>query len=544
MNRHSATLGYLATLLDLDPAEDGPAPSLAHRWLREIPLLAGVAVGCFLLWWRGAAFVPLEVPVGPDWHQYFMAAWKVMGDLAQDYPAFRLPLYPWLVGSLGTWLGYAPTALLLSSCAMVLVVLCAGGAARLLAGPWAGGVAALSVPLVATNAEAARWASQYPVFGALAGLALVASLALVRGPRWPWALVAGAAAGLTWAVDNRGVVVLVIAALLTILALSRSLRWRERGLLAGLFCVGFALGPFAQRLLQVVARPSSHWLLQFQRGQSMGDIQNLRVEGLVELCTPAFVEQAGLLDGWRYPCGQALLAHNLRDFGVELPAGLLLSAIALPLVLLPGRQGWRGSAASALVLLPVLAAMAFAATLIDLPGRYYLPFAVPLALLVPVGLARLGHTAVCGRRFPAAALLCAALGLWLLLAGPPERRPVAPLHRYQQVQLIQARLLPAIQRQLGPQDLMLDCSHNLMLEVAALPFIHHPQPSALREAPDLKRCMAWVADPPGGEGARWLVTDERWPGVSPSTGGWESVERATSPDHSGTLWRYRGTNAR
>ncbi len=534
----------LAALLDAPRPPDGEPAGVRERLLAELPLLLGLVVGWYLLWRLGAAFVPMEIPVGPDWHQYFMAAWKLSAGVVADYPAFRLPPYPWLVGTIGEGAGYGPAALFLASGSMAVIVGCAGLAGRTLAGPWAGGVAALSIPLVATNAEAARWASQYPFFGAVIGLALCAALSLARWPRWWWALAAGIGAGLSWSVDNRGTVALMAGVALAALALTRARGWRTRALLAVLFAAGTGAGPLLQRALQLIPRPSSSWLLQFQRGQSMGDIQNLRVEGLVELCTMGFVDEAGLLDAWQHPCGQALLRDNLTDLGPELPAGLLVTGLLLPLALLPGRDGWRGSAAVVLLLSPVLAALLFSASLIDLPRRYYVPFAVPIALIAPVALARLGRTlpAPWGHRL--GALGCAALGLWLLLWGPQSRPAIRPLHAYMQIEAVQARLAPAIRGRLEPEDLLLDCSFNLKLQIALLPDNHHPDPHALGEAPDMRQCAAWLAEPPTGPGARWLVTDEAWPFASPDTAGWEAVSQAH--DHHGTLWRRedQGSSAR
>ncbi len=119
-------------------------------------------------------------PDGPDWNQYFAAGWKVTHGIAIDYPRFRLPLYPWLVATLGEARGYQAAAEALSLGAAAGCLLLAAVLARLLAGPWA----AVAAPWLALLAPAlfasAQWSSEYAPLAFCVGLALTLGAATAR----------------------------------------------------------------------------------------------------------------------------------------------------------------------------------------------------------------------------------------------------------------------------------------------------------------------------------------------------------------------------
>ena len=502
-------------------------------------MLLGLALACLLLWWRGSAFVPMDLPVGPDWHQYFMAAWKLSLRSAVDYPEFRMPLYPGLIAWLGRSMGYGQASLIMSSVGMVLVVLAAALLTRALTGPWAAGLAALSVPMVATNAEATRWASQYPVFAAITGLALACGAALVRWPRWPLALAAGALAGLAWATDARGDAMALAAGLLVLLAVTSPGRWWQRGLRPLLFALGASLGPLLQLNLQVIPRPISAYLFQFQRQMAIEEIQSQQVAGLHDVCNLAFLKEASLSTAWQHPCGQTLFSHNFAEYAMELPFGLWLSIGAALLVLLPGGRGWRGVLAAGLALAPPLAALALAATLIDVPDRYVVQFAAPLAALVPVAIWRCCRTVLPPSwAWAVSTGVTMGAGLYLLAMGPPSGRSVQPLTVLRPVQQVRAALAGDVQQIVASEDLLLDCTHDLRVEVSLLPHIHHPDPPAFREAPDVGGCRDWAIEPPQGSGRTWLLTDGSGLLQDPPGAGWEEMARRKSAGRIGVLWRW------
>lgn len=498
------------------------------RLLLESPFLAGLALGLGLLWVRGFAFVPLALPLGPDWHQYYMAAWKLSVGVAQDYPAFRMPLYPWVLAALGASGGYAQAAVVISSLSCLVLVVAAALLARALAGRWAGALAAVAVASVTTTLESARWAAQYPFLAALTGLGLAAGAASVRWPGLGWPLLAGLGAGLCWATDVRGIVAAVIAAALVLLGARRGHRAWAGPLL---FAAGAASGPLLQRALEVIPRPSAAWLLQFQRSQTLGDIQGLGMQDLAPWCGQEWLALAPLQAAVA-PCGRALLWHNLRALGPELPFGLALCALGVLLALAPGKAGWRGAAASLVLFVGVGVALAAAASLALLPGRYVLQFAAPAAALVPVGLVRIAQTLPRGR-LAVPWLMLAGVG-WLLTVA----RPAPPPSRVGPMEVVQARILAEVRARMAPDDLLLDCSHNLKVEVALLPHIHHPEPAAFGEAPDPGRCQRWARWPDPGVGARWLITDQDRMLTGVMGRDWHAVAQHEEQGQRGVLWRW------
>jgi hypothetical protein len=497
------------------------------RLRREAPFLLGLVLGMGALWMRGRAFEWTGQPLGPDWHQYFMATWKLARGVTQDYPVFRLPLYPWVLGVLGARTGYSPAAVFLSSLSCLTLVGAAALLARALAGRWAGALAAVAVPSVATTLESTRWAAQYPFLAALTGLGLAAGAAAVRWPGLAWPALAGLGSGLCWVTDGRGLVVVVLAAVLVLLGTRRGVRGWAGPLL---FALGAAVGPAAQWGLQVVPRPSTTWLLQFQRGQTLDDIQRSSLSDLAQVCGQGFLAVEPLR-AMGDSCGRALLAHNFGGIGPELPCGVGLSVAGLLLALAPGRAGWRGVAASGVVFGGTAVALAFAASLALLPGRYVLQFAAPAAALLPVALVRLSQTAPRGRSV--VPWLAVAGAAWLLVVGPrlPPTRP-GP------VEVVRARLLAEVRARVAPEDQLLDCSHNLKVEVALLPAIHHPDPAAFGEAPDPGRCQRWARGPDPGEGARWLITDQDRMLAGVMGREWHAVARVEQGGEHGVLWRW------
>ncbi len=524
-----------------------PVVPRRRRLLRESPLILGLLLGWVLLLRWGHAFVITPVPVGPDWNQYFMAAWKVIHRLPEDYPEFRYPLYPWLVGTLGARLGYVAAAVILSSLGATLIVLAAGLGARALAGPWAGGLAAAAVPWVETTLQSARWSSQYAVLGAAGGLAVAMGAWAARRPR-PWIFLAtGLAAGLVWAVDARGVPFAVTVALLSAVGLTRRISWKGRCAALLAWAAGFLVGPVSQARLEVIPRRPSAYLVAVQRRMAMEDIRAFRTPGIYEACRGRRYEAIPLLDMPFTSCGKALLRHNLGLYGRELPFGLILTLVALPAALLPGRGGWRATVASGLYFLPPVFILAVVGVILDVPARYLVPYASILAGVVPVGAVRLVRTwapETTRWRRPLEAVAVCLAGTWLLFAGPPAAARSPRRNPYTQQQQVMGRLMHAVKTRVSDRDRVLDCSHNLRIEVALMPRVHEPDPAKVRESPDIRRCRRWVYHPPQGEGDRWLITGKDHFLAPGTTGRWKLEVAVRLPEAEGYLWHWTGSGAR
>ena len=152
--------------------------SLNRRIVHEAPWIIGVIAGLIGLWWRGYAFVPLPYLSSYDWMEYVPSAYMVThGVDLGGYATWRNPLYPAILGTVGEAIGYNEAAWLIASICMALVVFGSGLGARALANPWAGFIAAITVPLINPWAEASRWATLYPMLTAATAMTLASGAA-------------------------------------------------------------------------------------------------------------------------------------------------------------------------------------------------------------------------------------------------------------------------------------------------------------------------------------------------------------------------------
>ena len=93
--------------------------------LRESPLLLGIFLGCFGMWWYGRAFVPMMWPAGFDWERYLRESWAYMHPGTMN-STWLEPLYSYVLSHLGEVYGWAWTGLVISSIASFMVVIGAG----------------------------------------------------------------------------------------------------------------------------------------------------------------------------------------------------------------------------------------------------------------------------------------------------------------------------------------------------------------------------------------------------------------------------------
>ncbi len=162
-----------------------PDQKRAPRWravVAELPLLFGLAFGAWNAWRVGWAFVFDHTLNGYRWPDYIAFAWTIELGRPDKYASFRSPLHGGLVHELGERMGsYPDAAVVVSSVAVLAMILGAGLGARALAGPIAGGLAAATLPMCIPVADAARWANIYPLVAGTSALALGLAGCGVRG---------------------------------------------------------------------------------------------------------------------------------------------------------------------------------------------------------------------------------------------------------------------------------------------------------------------------------------------------------------------------
>lgn len=511
-----------------------PRPLL--RVLRELPWLVGVACGWFLLWLYGGAFVGRSCPVGQGWFDSMITGWEILHGGFTGADDWRRHLHPLMLAGFGERVGYVTAGVFLASAGTYALVVGAALGGRALAGSWAGGLAALAIPLVRVTAESSHWVTLYPPLAGVTGLALGLGCVYARWPRWWWAAATGLTAALAWSLDTRGLVVMPAILVLLGVGLSRRGSWRGRGVALALFVVGLAPTWICARFVDADVVPFERQL-EMQRDVAHRWIWGTGDGALQTACRDFTPPDPIPLLG---ECSKALLAHNLdHHYRSGMPFPLWLTLVAALLALMPGRQGWRGSVSTAAVFVGVGAAFVGQGLLIPAPARYVLQFAVPVALAVPVGLARLGTTVLPARfGYLWGAAVAVAGAVYLLFIGNPVQGISTTTERDRTYELLQDGI-DAIRAEVGPDDSLMDCS-GTHLAVALLPDVLHDGPAMMRHV-DPQRCQAWLESPEStGGGDAWILTTFHSTPTAVGAAGWEAVARITGAGDGLLLARWTG----
>ncbi len=507
---------------------DASEPSVRsprERFVHELPWIAGVLVGAVLLVVLTDAFRPVSSPMGADWWEYRLCAHVLRHpEYSHYYPPWRPTLHPTLLGLLGDRWGYAWADTMVSSVSSVLLIVGTTVAVRAISGPWAAAVAALAAAMLPLHVAGVHWTNPSPFMGGLCAIAVAASLAAFRWPRWPVVLAAGLLTGLGWAADSRGVVLVPLALGLVAFAPRGGLResWKRRALLLALVAMAMVPGRMVERALAVKDASSSVDMVDAAVDPSKivppmyaeGDHHAGRGEPPPP--PPASLEEV--------PAWKRVLATASAPETVERIEGQITEARGLPpfflmwiplMALLPGRHGWRGALASLAVLVYTLIQVIVPAWLTDFGPRYTYFFLATIVVLVVVAPFRLMQTV--GGRLPSGIRVCVASSLALALAlGLWGRRPPAEYQLFDEDRAVR-ELARYFEGRLRSGEQWLECG--------VLGAETHWYPTLLHEGDlnpygaDWEMCQPYVlSSTPVGQ-RRWLVSTDRLTNATPEAPG-------------------------
>ncbi len=484
-----------------DGTTQGASPSSVkrgRRWLRETPLFLGILIGLGLVLTGGDAFRLNVPPTGFDWREYLQGAWMVVHRIDVGFGQYRSPLYPGLLGWAGEYLGYVPAAVLLSSIGISLMVIGTGIAARLLANPWAGGLAALSAGMVQPITSTTNWVSAYPVMSGLVAATLAAGTLCARKTTYVRVATAGISAGLAWAMDERNLAIFVGVGLLVWLG-SHGVSTSRRLLFVGIFGLCGAVGLVVEAHLALCKQAPASERYPRERAGILEEIQNAGQPELSAACAREPRHEMPNLAGVLRPCARALGRHNVHSLDSIFPFGTTWTLLALPLTLLPRGRGRRGTLEGLLVFGPPALVLVAMALWMIVPLRYVVPFAAPMAMVVPVAVAGVVEL-LCPARLSRVVMATVALGLVVPLGT--RQKDGTPRKLDPETQVL-GDMLAAIRRQVPPDEMLVDCS-SAGIQEALLPARHGAPPSTLGVDPIY--CRRYVAGEEGRGARRWVVT--------------------------------------
>lgn len=463
---------------------------------RELPFLLGLAVGAYLLWRWGWAFVLDGQVEGYHWADYLENAWMVVHRVDLGYAPYRYPLHGGLVGLLGEALGsYANAAILVSSVGALGLVAGAGLVGRALGGPAAGGLAAAWLPTVQVTLTSPRWGNLYTALAGASGLALGLGAAVARWPHPALAVAAGVAGGVAWGIDPRGLALVPAAGAFVLLGAARLPGWRKRAVLVLAFVLPLCIGPVSKRALWLETRapPGAVQQLQFQRKVFLRWATRGHLDtGMPAACHDEDPRALPSLAAVQTDCAVEMARFNWgRAIPRQLPAPALLVALLSVGCLAPRRGEPRTAVAegAALLVLGVGPLAAFSLWM-PFPDRYLLQFAVPLCAVAPVGLVRVAGAAP-RLVAPGLAAMAAALTFGLAWQADPTTRFSRTTTRQSPEVLLHNAAAGAVGERLGDGRSFLDCA-DLHLPARWLPRLLADPP--MMELDDA-RCLTWLASP-------------------------------------------------
>lgn len=502
-------------------------------------------VGLVLLVLLTDALTVQPAPTGADWWEYRLCGYVLQHpEYTHYYPPWRPALYPTLLGLLGEAWGYGVAATVISSGSLMVMLVGSALTARLLAGPWAGAAAAIAFALLPLNVVGAHWHNVYPFLGALCAASVAASLVVFRWPRWPLALTAGLLAGLGWAGDSRGILLVPVA--LIFAAMGPRGGWqasgRSRLLLVAVVLVGLGSGKAFERALAVKGTISSldHAAAAVDPGvgvppMNAADETHPPGPGPEGPDAPPS-ESGGSLEavleaGSPTKAIEGIWGHQVQVRSLPVPALIWLPLLAL----LPAKRGWRAVLASLGVLVYVLGQVVVPAWLTDFGARYAYFYVGCSVVLVTVAPYRLVETV--GRRAPGWVRVVVASVLALALAvGLWARRPDHDFFVFAEDKTA-LELSVWFEGRIQPGDQWLECG-ILGAETLWYPKLHHDGDLNPYGA-DWNMCRAYVRTPTAPGSKRWLVSVDRLTDATPEVPGVPFSSSIPDPATLGWMEQHR-----
>ena len=455
---------------------------------------------------------------GYHWPEWLHNAWHVAHGRWDRMSPFRKPLHGYFVGMLGEVSGYADSAVFVSSASAAVMVLSAGLLARVLGGPWAGGLAAATIGFVPLVANAAHWGTGYPMLAAATGAALATSALFAAKPTRSTLLLALGATIWALASEDRGALVLPWVGAMGWMG-GRKVRWSPLVWLL----VAATVTSVPPTIDHVLGHRAPFALSSEEKRQAQKEvvIRWLRIEPapqMVATCAPIQQQDTLEPDFFTTDCAQAVLAYNSTTIA---PKATFFSLGALALALgvwtVGGRRRHRwlvwlglGTGGTAWVL--------FAAAT-PMPHRYILQFVVPLAVVVPVALGRVGQL-VGGRMlgWVASACLCLTAGITTWSTDPHDRDGLWQRTRGDWSEPVWSDHAELVRRNVPADESVLDCADHGINSALLPDNVVGPAPFL---TPDAGFCRDWVADPTRFGAAR------RWVAVSTTDGLFDSGRKET-----------------
>lgn len=460
--------------------------------------------------WAVGGLPAVSHPLGSDWGHYFTAAefiWLPVDGLA--YPDFRKPWFGWILGGMGSQVGYLTAAQWLGKASLFVLVCSASLFTWALGNRWCGLASAFGVSCMPLAMDGALWVNHYPLLSAAVGLAFAAGAASVRWRSLAWVALAGLAGSAALALDLRGSVGLIGAGALVLIGCvgsgTRSAMYRI--VLFSIVVVGIAgHDRWLQRSFDV---PQLEFEQQL-RVQRKGTLEQIRQgtfddETLQRACSdqpltkfhPTAVTE---------PCGKALRTASYRRLNAMRLMPGLGTFFAGCFLFVPAQTSRRvnllRSAMAGTVVVGATAASLWAGmSWVTYFDRYVMPFTVVFISIVPIAIARVASWIP---RFPL--WLAGGLSLvWVAQVDPglgamdldsPELNRSSEYHAGEFAKWAQISV--------GSEDRVLDCA-GLAVDSLLLP----NRIAYTRYPPGDPQCIADMQAPPTSTGTFYLITMHR-----------------------------------
>jgi hypothetical protein len=314
-------------------------------------------------------------------------------------------------------------------------------------------------------------------------------------------------AGLAWAVETRGLIIIPPVMVLVSLGIWRG-RSTDRRRMALVAIAAMAMGLGLREVL--VQKQLQEWEHTEEYREELIDRQRRVVHRWIGsspvlsqgICGQVPQDALLSMDFLTGPCPRQLIQDNFtRQLPPHLALGFGLTLLSALLTLLPGRRGRAASVDSAVLVFGAGAGLLFVAGLTPMPRRYIFQWTALLAMVGAAGPSRLAETLGGTQRRWLQPLVASALLGWMLLGGiKGQATPtIAPLGQHYQ-RYVDAQ--QSVLQHLQPGDGLMDCSANYV-ELSLLP--RRTQPDHPTREPRSDYCQKWIEAPSSVSGQAWVL---------------------------------------